>query len=157
MCCVCLCPVSIRLVVLPPLKSSIARMPVSLRHTAVIIVVEVIGVVALGSRGWEHQLDIVTMVLHDAVVIPSNVASVTNPLLQSREIISGIEVGHSLNFFHFCFIYIGCTDISYIRKSVLFSSGVMTVRMKGRFTSISMRIKNNSTRTTNVSRESLAR
>lgn len=97
---VCSCPVSIQLVVLPHLKSGITGMPVSLRHAPTVIVVEVIGVVPLSRRGREHKLDIVPVVLHDTVVIPSNVTTITNPFLQSREIIRGIEICHSSDIYY---------------------------------------------------------
>ena len=39
------------------------------------------------------------MILHDAVVIPGDVTSVTNPLLQGRKIVSRVEIGHrSISF-----------------------------------------------------------
>lgn len=82
-------------------KSCIARVTIRFRESTVCIMVEIISIMSLGSGGREHQLDVVTMVLHDAVVVPSNVASVTNPLLQSREIVSRVEISHCSTSFRF--------------------------------------------------------
>lgn len=111
---------SIGSIILPPLKARIVRMAEDLSQTTIIIVVEVIGIVPFNRRGRKHQLNIVTMVLHDTVVIPCNITFVTNPLLHSREILSGIETSHSLNSFHFQLIYVNCSDISYIRGRCFF-------------------------------------
>lgn len=64
----------------------------NLRHATVVIVVEVIGVVSLCGGGREHQLDTVSVILHDAVIVPGDVASVTNPFLQRREILRGLKL-----------------------------------------------------------------
>jgi len=84
------------LVISGSFKSCIARVTIHLRESTACIMVEIISIVSLGSGGRKHQLNIITMILHDAVIVPSDIAPVANPLLQSREIIPRVEIGHYL-------------------------------------------------------------